>query len=71
VFTFGDAKFLGSMGGMRLASPVVGIAATSGGRGYWLAAADGGLFSFGDARFRGAVAQTRHVGAFVGDASMP
>jgi hypothetical protein len=56
---------------MRLVRPVVGIAATSSGRGYWPAAADGGLFSFADARFRGAVAQTRHVGAFVGDASMP
>jgi hypothetical protein len=35
--------------------PVVGLAATPSGRGYWLAAADGGVFAFGDAAFHGAV----------------
>jgi hypothetical protein len=34
--------------------PVVGIAATPTGRGYWLTAADGGVFAFGDAPFLGA-----------------
>jgi hypothetical protein len=33
--------------------PVVGMAATPDGHGYWLVAADGGVFSFGDAPFRG------------------
>ena len=37
----GDATFNGSMGGTRLNAPVVGIAATPDGTGYWLAAADG------------------------------
>ncbi len=31
------------------------MAATPDGRGYWLAAADGGVFAFGDAGFYGAV----------------
>jgi len=41
------------MGGTALTAPVVGIAPTPDGRGYWLAAADGGVFTFGDARFAG------------------
>jgi hypothetical protein len=53
VFSFGGAVFHGSTSGTRLNAPVVGMAATSGGRGYWLTASDGGVFSFGDAGFRG------------------
>ena len=33
--------------------PVVGMAATPDGGGYWLVASDGGIFSFGDAVFYG------------------
>ena len=33
--------------------PVVGMAATPDGKGYWLVAADGGIFSYGSARFYG------------------
>jgi hypothetical protein len=53
VFSFGDAHFYGSTGGIHLNQSVVDIAATPSGRGYWLVAADGGIFSFGDARFYG------------------
>jgi hypothetical protein len=56
VFTFGDAPYLGSTGGVRLAQPIVGMAATPDGQGYWLVAADGGVFTFGDARFLGSSA---------------
>ena len=56
VFAFGDARFLGSTGAVRLARPIVGMAATSDGRGYWLVASDGGVFAFGDARFYGSTA---------------
>jgi hypothetical protein len=56
VFTFGDARFFGSMGGRHLDSPVVGMTPTPTGHGYWLVAADGGVFSFGDARFAGSTA---------------
>jgi hypothetical protein len=59
VFAFGDAKFYGSMGAVRLNQPIVGIAATPGGHGYWLVARDGGIFSFGDARFAGSTGDIR------------
>ena len=38
---------------MRLNKPIVGMAATNDGRGYWLVASDGGIFSYGDAKFHG------------------
>ena len=53
VFAFGAAGFYGSTGNIRLNQPIVGMAATSTGRGYWLVARDGGIFAFGDARFFG------------------
>jgi len=53
LFTFGDARFFGSMGGTRLTRPVVGMASTSDGQGYWEVASDGGVFTFGDAHFFG------------------
>ena len=59
VFSYGDARFFGSMAGVHLNAPIVGIAATKDGRGYWLAAADGGIFTFGDARFFGSLAGHR------------
>ncbi|RPI07365.1 MAG: N-acetylmuramoyl-L-alanine amidase [Actinobacteria bacterium] len=59
IFSYGDAGFHGSLGGITLNSPVVGITATPSGRGYWLIAQDGGVFAFGDAPFHGA--PTGHV----------
>jgi hypothetical protein len=53
VFSFGDARFFGSTGAIRLNKPIVGMAATPSGRGYWLVASDGGIFAFGDAGFYG------------------
>jgi len=44
------------MGGKPLNQPIVGIAATPDGKGYWLVASDGGVFSFGDAGFHGSMA---------------
>ena len=41
------------MGGTPLNKPVVGMAATPDGLGYWLVASDGGIFNFGDAAFYG------------------
>jgi hypothetical protein len=43
------------MGGQHLNAPVVGISADSVTSGYWLAAADGGVFAF-DAPFEGSMA---------------
>jgi len=55
VFSFGDAAFHGSMGGIKLNAPMVGIAATPTGGGYWEVASDGGVFSFGNAAFFGSM----------------
>jgi subtilisin family serine protease len=44
--------FQGQLSG-ALAQPIVGMAATPDGRGYWLVAADGGIFTFGSAAFAG------------------
>jgi hypothetical protein len=41
------------MVGRTLNQPIVGMAATPDGGGYWLDAADGGIFTFGNARFWG------------------
>jgi hypothetical protein len=38
---------------LALNKPVVGMAATPDGGGYWLVASDGGVFAFGDATFEG------------------
>ena len=53
IFSFGDARFFGSTGGIHLNDPIVGMASTPAGGGYWLVASDGGIFSFGDAVFHG------------------
>ncbi|MHB1925196.1 MAG: hypothetical protein ACYCSJ_10935, partial [Acidimicrobiales bacterium] len=55
VFAILAATYYGSMGGKRLNSPMVGMAATADGAGYWEVAADGGVFSFGDAAFYGSM----------------
>jgi len=59
IFTLGQAKFHGSLGATRLNQPVVGMAATPDGGGYWEVAADGGIFSFGNAKFTAPWAATR------------
>ena len=53
VFAYGGPPFLGSLGAAHLNKPIVGIAATSTGNGYWEVASDGGIFNFGDAGFLG------------------
>ena len=53
IFSFGEARFYGSTGNIKLNQPILGLAATPTGQGYWLVASDGGIFNFGDARFYG------------------
>lgn len=52
--------------GVRLARPVVGLARTTLGKGYWLVAADGGVFSRGDARFFGSTASSTSTVSTIG-----
>ncbi|PLS75620.1 MAG: hypothetical protein CYG61_06555 [Actinobacteria bacterium] len=71
IFAFGEARFFGSTGNLRLNSPVLGMAPTPAGGGYWLVAADGGIFSFGDARFAGSTGNLRLNQPVVGMAATP
>jgi hypothetical protein len=71
IFSFGQARFHGSMGGTRLNRPMVGMASTISGRGYWTVASDGGVFSFGDARFHGSTGAIRLNRPIVGMAATP
>lgn len=57
--------------GVHLNAPIVGIAATPHGRGFWLAAADGGVFTFGDAHFYGSAGAIRLNAPIVGIARTP
>ena len=64
VFSYGDTQFHGSIPGLglhpagsglpnSLNAPIVGMVPSSDGGGYFMVAADGGVFAFGDARFAG------------------
>ena len=47
------------MAGKHLNQPIIALAPTASGRGYWLLASDGGVFSFGDASFYGSMGGKR------------
>src|SRR5579862_3866404 len=55
IFSFGTAKFHGSMGGHALNKPIGGIARAAAGRGNWEVASDGGVFAFGSAGYYGSM----------------
>jgi len=63
--------YYGSMGAKHLAAPIVGIAATGDGKGYWELGRDGGIFSFGDARYHGSLGGATHSAPIVGMATTP
>jgi len=54
VYAFGSATFHGSMSAYSLPHPIVAMASTANGAGYWLVASDGAIYSF-DAPFYGAL----------------
>ena len=63
--------FYGSTGTVHLAKPIVGMAATPTGKGYWLVASDGGIFAFGDADFYGSTGNVHLAKPIVGMAATP
>ncbi|HEV7887314.1 MAG TPA: glycosyl hydrolase [Acidimicrobiales bacterium] len=71
VFDVDGAPMYGSLTGLRLNQPIVGMAATPKGDGYWLVARDGGIFSFGTAKFFGSTGALRLNQPIVGMASTP
>jgi hypothetical protein len=71
IFSYGNAAFHGSTGGIHLNRPIVGMASTPDGKGYWLVATDGGIFSFGDASFHGSTGAIQLNKAIVGMAATP
>jgi len=66
VFAYGDTKFVGSAGALKLNKPVVGAARTPSGKGYWMAASDGGIFNYGDASFYGSTGAIKLNSPIVG-----
>ncbi len=59
-FNYGTQGFFGSVPGslapgQHLVAPIVGIAVTHSGKGYWFVGADGGVFNYGDAPFLGSI----------------
>ncbi len=67
---FGDAVFSGSAGDIRLSQPIVGMAVDKATGGYWLVAADGGIFAF-DAPFLGSEGGVHLNQPIVGMTSTP
>ena len=61
--------YLGSISRVALNRPIVGMTATPSGKGYFLVAADGGVFTFGDAKYLGSTARHALRSPIVGIAS--
>ena len=71
VFSFGDARFFGSTGAIRLNQPIVGMAADARRHRLLVVAGDGGVFSFGDAAFKGSTGNIALAQPVVGIAADP
>ena len=68
---FGDAASFGYPSGGQLNAPVVDMAAAPTGKGYWLAASDGGVFDYGSAGFYGSAGNVHLNFPIVGMAAAP
>jgi hypothetical protein len=71
---FGNDEFLNYLGDLsftNLNQPVVGMATTPSGGGYWMVATDGGIFAFGDANFYGSTGAIHLNKPIVGMAATP
>ena len=65
------ASIPGAPGGAGLLAPAIAMVAVPGGGGYWMAAADGGVFTFGDAPFYQSMAGQALAAPIVGMAATP
>ncbi len=66
-----ETSYFGSAARLVLNRPIVDLAATPSGNGYWLVASDGGLFSYGDAAFYGSTGNIKLNKPIVGMAATP
>ena len=64
-------NYLGDLSAYPLNQPIVGMAQTSDGGGYWMVASDGGIFAYGDAGFYGSAGNLRLNKPIVGMAATP
>ncbi len=71
IIAAGDAQVYGNSGELKLNLPVVGMASTPSGKGYWLVASDGGIFAYGDAQFYGSTGAIKLNKPIVGMTSTP
>jgi CHAP domain len=71
VLTYGSAPFLGSPTDQRLAAPIVAMAPTPDGEGYWLIGADGGVLAYGDAEYFGGTSALKLYAPIVAMAPTP
>jgi N-acetylmuramoyl-L-alanine amidase len=70
IVPFGGAS-LGVHALSAVNQPIVGMAPTPDGQGYWIVAADGGIFTFGDATFYGSTGALHLNQPIVGMAATP
>ncbi len=70
-FTGPPAQNYGDASGLRLNQPIVGMTPTADGQGYWLVAADGGIFAYGDTQFYGSAGSLRLNQPIVGMSVTP
>jgi ribosomal protein L24E len=67
----GSARYYGSAAALPLQQPIVDLAATPNGNGYWMVASDGGVFTFGNAKFFGSTGRMHLRKPIVGMAALP
>jgi hypothetical protein len=62
VFSFGDAQYHGGANTFQHQYPIIGMAMTSSGNGYWQTTLeDGAVYSFGDAQYHGGANTIQHA----------
>ncbi len=71
VTAFGTAAAVAGTTLKNLTAPIVGVAAVPSGLGYWVVAADGGVFAYGNAAFEGSAGGIHLNAPVVGMAATP